>query len=43
MQSAETRLAAFGDGTSEMLLERIGKDLAKDYGQAPIRQEKDSA
>ncbi len=43
MQSAETRLAAFGDGTSEMLLERIGKDLAKEYGLPPTRQEKDSA
>ncbi|VTU21774.1 Acyl-CoA dehydrogenase, short-chain specific [Variovorax sp. PBL-H6] len=40
MQSAETRLAAFGDGTSEMLLERIGKELAKEYGMAPIQQGK---
>jgi alkylation response protein AidB-like acyl-CoA dehydrogenase len=32
MLYAETRMAAFGDGTSEMLLDRIGKNLAKDYG-----------
>lgn len=29
---AETRMAAFGDGTNEILLDRIGKNLAKDYG-----------
>lgn len=32
MLLAETRMAAFGDGTNEMLLDRIGKNLAKDYG-----------
>ncbi|WP_077000773.1 acyl-CoA dehydrogenase family protein [Variovorax sp. KK3] len=37
MQSAETRLGAFGDGTSEMLLDRIGKQLHQEYGAAPPR------
>lgn len=32
MLYAETRMAAFGDGTNEMLLDRIGKNLAKDHG-----------
>lgn len=32
MQLAEVRLAAFGDGTGEMMLDRIGRSLAKDYG-----------
>jgi alkylation response protein AidB-like acyl-CoA dehydrogenase len=31
MQLAEVRLAAFGDGTNEMMLDRIGRNLAKDY------------
>ncbi len=36
MLSAEVRLAAFGDGTNEMLLDRIGRSLTKDYaGEAP--------
>ncbi|MBN8755646.1 MULTISPECIES: acyl-CoA dehydrogenase family protein [unclassified Variovorax] len=31
MLHAECRMAAFGDGTNEMLLERIGKNLQSDY------------
>ncbi|MBR0646113.1 acyl-CoA dehydrogenase family protein [Plastoroseomonas hellenica] len=31
MQLAEVRLAAFGDGTNEIMLDRIGRSLAKDY------------
>ncbi|BEP38547.1 acyl-CoA dehydrogenase family protein (plasmid) [Variovorax sp. V59] len=37
MLFAETRLAAYGDGSSEMLLDRIGKGLAKEYGPAPLQ------
>lgn len=33
-QLAEVRLAAFGDGTNEMMLDRIGRGLAKDYADA---------
>jgi len=32
MLASETRLAAFGDGTREMLLDRIAKALAQEYG-----------
>ncbi|WP_447778311.1 acyl-CoA dehydrogenase family protein [Variovorax boronicumulans] len=39
MLSAETRLAAFGDGTSEMLLDRIGKGLAAEYGPSSPAKE----
>lgn len=35
MLAAEVRLAAFGDGTSEMLMDRIGKSLTKEYGSSP--------
>lgn len=38
MLSSETRLAAFGDGTSQMLLDRIAKGLAKDYGPSPAQK-----
>jgi len=39
MLSAEARLAAFGDGTSEILLDRIGKGLATEYGpSSPIKE-----
>lgn len=39
MLSAEARLAAFGDGTSEMLLDRIGKGLAAEYGpSSPMKE-----
>ena len=31
MHLAETRLAAYADGTSQMLLDRIGRGLANDY------------
>jgi alkylation response protein AidB-like acyl-CoA dehydrogenase len=31
MLLAEVRLAAFGDGTNEMMLDRVGRSLAKDY------------
>ena len=41
MLSSETRLAAFGDGTSQMLLDRIAKGLAKDYGPSPAQKESD--
>lgn len=34
MLASETRLAAFGDGTSEMLLDRIAKGLTREYGTA---------
>jgi alkylation response protein AidB-like acyl-CoA dehydrogenase len=34
MQLAEVRLAAFGDGTNEIMLDRIGRSLARDYGDA---------
>ena len=33
-QLAEVRLAAFGDGTNEIMLDRIGRGLAKDYADA---------
>lgn len=33
MQMAEVRLSAYGDGTNEILIDRIGKSLAKEYGQ----------
>lgn len=36
MLFSETRLAAYGDGTNEMLLDRIGKGLAKEYGPLPL-------
>lgn len=39
MLSSETRLAAYGDGTNEMLLDRIAKGLAKEYGGAPRMKE----
>lgn len=39
MLSSETRLAAFGDGTSQMLLDRIAKGLAKEYGPSPVQKE----
>ncbi|CAN7779255.1 acyl-CoA/acyl-ACP dehydrogenase [Variovorax sp. LjRoot175] len=41
MLSSETRLAAFGDGTNQMLLDRIAKGLAKDYGPSPMQKESD--
>lgn len=31
MLQAEVRMAAYGDGTNQMLLDRIGRGLAKDY------------
>lgn len=34
MLLSEVKLAAFADGTQEMLLDRIGKGLPKDYGVA---------
>ncbi|WNJ88010.1 acyl-CoA dehydrogenase family protein [Bosea sp. 685] len=45
MHLAEVRLAAYADGTNEMMLDRIGRGLAKDYGmpvageQAPTGME----
>lgn len=33
MLLAETRLAAFGDGTNELLMDRIGRNLSRDYGE----------
>lgn len=33
MQAAEVRLSAYGDGTNEMLLDRIAKSLDKEYGE----------
>lgn len=39
MLSSETRLAAYGDGTNQMLLDRIAKGLAKEYGPSPVPKE----
>jgi hypothetical protein len=39
MQLAEVRLAAFGDGTNEMMLGRIGCSLAKDYDPVVSKHE----
>ncbi len=36
MLQAEVRMAAFADGTNEMLLDRIGRNLADDYDSPPI-------
>jgi hypothetical protein len=33
MLLSEVRMSAFSDGTNEMLLDRIGKDLIATYGQ----------
>jgi len=33
MQAAEVRFSAYGDGTNEMLLDRIAKSLGKEYGK----------
>lgn len=33
MQLAEMRLAAFGDGTNEMMLDRVGRSLAREYAE----------
>jgi alkylation response protein AidB-like acyl-CoA dehydrogenase len=35
MLFAEVRMSAYADGTSEMLLDRIGKNLAGEYGEVP--------
>lgn len=35
MHQAEVRMAAYGDGTSEILLDRVGRGLAKDYSIGP--------
>ncbi|MFX8593519.1 acyl-CoA dehydrogenase family protein, partial [Acinetobacter baumannii] len=35
MHQSEVRMAAYGDGTSEILLDRIGRGLAKDYPMRP--------
>ena len=35
MQLDEVRLAAFADGTNEMMRDRIGRGLARDYAEAP--------
>ena len=32
MLYSEVRMAAYGDGTNEILLDRIGRGLAKEYG-----------
>lgn len=37
MLFAEVRMAAFGDGTNEILLDRIGKSLREEYGQVETR------
>lgn len=34
MLYSEVRMAAYGDGTNEILLDRIGRGLAKEYGYA---------
>ncbi len=35
MQLDEVRLAAFADGTNEMMRDRVGRGLARDYAEAP--------
>lgn len=39
MLFAEVRMASFGDGTNEMLLDRIGKGLREEYGLGKARNE----
>ena len=38
MHLAEVRMAAFADGTNEMMLDRIGRALEKDYGSIGVRE-----
>jgi alkylation response protein AidB-like acyl-CoA dehydrogenase len=42
-QLAEVRLAAFGDGTNEIMLDRIGRNLTKDYADAVGCRDQDRA